>query len=318
MNTEEILFVLKQRVRVEDCCAADLDLPNYAFCLDGTSATGKTSIIQACGLPSTKVQRYINAINCDTYFPSMLGYVSEGLSLQLSPPWRVNDRSPLNCLEWRLFWSVASYLVDKHSDGSAGFDKDTGHLMDPEDERYVHEAFDALLNSYFYRDLRARIHGLAIIDSNVRRCDERRMKRNESTNDNLRSKWVWYTPLQNMMYKRLYPTAHIDLMWFDQEDSKCVFEAIAAFVCYMVESIKSKTSATTAVPNLPVCVKLPRNNDDYFIRNMSVHVDRQYARLKCRQIVREEEEKEVAMPICVNVAENDSVFSTAMYKKLNE
>lgn len=320
MNVEEIFSVLKQRINVEDCCQTDKSLPNYSFNLDGVSATGKTSIIESCGLPHSKVQRRINVINSDTYFPSMLGYVSEGMQAQLYPPWRINDRSPLNCIEWRLLWSLASHLVDKHGPGG-GFCAESGKIIEEEDAKYIDEAFDSLMNSYFYRDLRARLHGLAIIDSNVTRCNQRRSMRNESLNDVLRSKWPWYTPLQNIMYKKLYPNAYIDLMWFDHADDGNVFKAISKFIVYIVDNLKQQHEKIESLP-LPLPIVLPSNYNDYFLKNMSVHVDRNYARIKCKRILADEcseESMETMMPRCVEVYNVDEkkCITKALYRKLN-
>lgn len=327
MNVEEIFNVLKQRINIEDCCQTDSSLPNYAFNLDGTSATGKTSIVESCGLPYSKVQHRITVINSNTYFPSMLGYVSEGLQSQLYPPWRINDRSPLNCVEWRLLWSLASHLVDKHGP-TAGFCAETGQVLEEEDARYIDKAFDSLMASYFYRDLRARVHGLAIIDSNVTRCNQRRARRNESSSDVLRSQWAWYTPLQNIMYKKLYPNAHIDLMWFDHglqdNNSGYVFKAISKFICYVVGDLRQQKQQIESLP-LPLCLKLPNNYSDYFLKNMSVHIDRNYARRECKKILaaptedQSEQREESGWPRCVDVYNVDGkkCITKAMYSKLN-
>lgn len=81
---------------------------------------------------------------------------------------------------------------------------------------------------YVYAYFRSRINGVSLIDTDVERCDLRTI-RNESS-DVERSLWLFYTPLQNLIYQVLYPDAVIEMIWFDSCATDEVVAGIADFM----------------------------------------------------------------------------------------
>ena len=95
MNAHDIVEICKCRVNTREFIA-----PTHTLCVDGTSATRKSSVLTMTGYPVTKVQRFVNSLNPNTFFPSMIGYVASGVNLQNCGTPRFNDRSYLNVLAW--------------------------------------------------------------------------------------------------------------------------------------------------------------------------------------------------------------------------
>lgn len=250
--------------------------------VDGTSCTKKTATLNATGRPVTKVQRYNNAKNANTFGPSMIGYVMAGMvnqSIDKRP--KFNDRSPLNVLEWYLLWKLMDTYVVK-------FGNVRPHPSVPQMTGYLDEfrrLFTRLKSWYVYEHFRSRINGIAFIDSNVDRCDRLHAARNEGS-DNERAAWLFYTPLQNLMYEILYPEAIIDMDWFNDATTDVVVEGVAVFLDNLLRNTTRRTvveEPTFTVQLAPPVVWV--RGQDFTMHNMSTHVYRSVGRAGVKRIL---------------------------------
>jgi hypothetical protein len=273
MEIQEIINLCKTRVSIDEVLIAN----THTICLDGTSATKKSSILNATGKKITKIQKIFNVINADTYFPSNIGYIAAGIVSQNQGEPHFNDRSFLNVLEWNILWKIineyAWYMGNTNPENNA----DAKPLI----EKYI-RIFESLKESYFYKIMRSQINALAFIDSDVRRCDEVRMQRNTGS-DLQRSRWKFYTYLQNLMYVTLYPNSYIDMAWFGNSDINNVRTGIA---CWLNELL---AEAEKRFPRKNIIVpmrqfKLPDIKHDYTLGNFTTHVYRSMGRVKCKQL----------------------------------
>lgn len=288
--------------------ARDVNEPSLALCIDGTSATRKTTVLERTTLPVRKVQRFTTVCNSNTYYPSMIGYIAAGINQQNTGKGpHLNDRSYLNTLEWNILWRLMDDYVTRQGntdptattvddDDDDNNNEEEGATTEEEikNQRYellqgYRQAFRDLAASYHYRALRRKFRSIAFIDSNVKRCDEIRMRRNVGT-DRERSLWQFYTPLQNLMYETLYPDAHIDLAWFDDveqqegDDGEVVINALAIWINRLVQRLASSTTTTITTPHYAFHLPLVDLKRDYTLRNMEVHVYRSLGRLATRKI----------------------------------
>lgn len=229
-----------------------------------------------------QVQRFVNSVNTDSFFPSTIGYIASGIVTQNHGEPHFNDRSFLNVLEWNLLWKV----MDDYNNrlGNAAPDEN-----DPEINsllEHYRTLFENLRESYYYRFFRKAINAIAFIDSNVGRCDLLRLSRNEGS-DRERSYWRFYTPLQNLMYTTLYPDAHIDMAWFDDLDTfadpDTTQEGISAWLVSLLQYLVERNQGRLAVP----CVnyKLPRLKHDLNLSNITTHEYRSLGRFECRNLM---------------------------------
>lgn len=235
--------------------------------------------------PVSKIQRLVNTRNVDTYFPSMIGYVTSGTISMCTGDYHVNDRSPLNCLEWRLLWRVMDEYVNRF--GNIHPDTLIEH-GDVSIESYLNEVramFRALKGSYFYDMFRRDINALAIIDSCTNRCDMLHMRRNESS-DMERASWKFYTYFQNLMYRELYEGTYIDLNWFNHINDSSVVKGISHFIRFCMDKLKEFNIGTTVINKFHFPEKLPSTSKiDYNLENMKTHVYRSIARVNCRLLM---------------------------------
>lgn len=198
-------------------------LANAKLCLDGTSCTNKSTILRSSGLKVCKIQSKHKYINANTFGPSLIGYVMGGMEFvtNISRDMEIFDRSPLNVIEWRILWMIMDGYVKRFGNAE----------IDPDDDkckkyiRYTTIIFKHLYNSPFYQHFRRKLNVIAIIDSNIQRCDEMRSKRNIGS-DSERSKWKFYTHFQNLMYSTLYKDTCIDLNSFGNIDREIIISAI--------------------------------------------------------------------------------------------
>nr|WOJ45360.1 GrBNV_gp44-like protein [Apis mellifera nudivirus] len=278
--------------------AKDVNESSLALCIDGTSATRKTTVLERTTLPVRKVQRFTTVCNSNTYYPSMIGYIAAGINQQNTGKGpHLNDRSYLNTLEWNILWRIMDDYVTRQGNTDpldSATTTATANEEEEKNERYelmegYRQAFRDLAASYHYRALRRKFRAIAFIDSNVTRCDEIRMRRNVGT-DRERSLWQFYTPLQNLMYETLYPDAHIDLAWFDDieqqeaEDGDLVINALAVWINRLVQRLSASSSPPPITPHCPFHLPLVDAKRDYTLRNMEVHVYRSFGRLATRKI----------------------------------
>jgi hypothetical protein len=136
-----------------------------------------------------------------------MGYITGSIIEQFQysfPRSTVNDRSPLNALEWRTLWK----LMDKHL-------KKYGNIWDPENEVYIQSiknVFECLKSSHIYSTFRKQINAIALINTNVEYVSECMRNRGEGS-DVTRSEWAFYVPMQNIMYETLHRGRCVDLAW---------------------------------------------------------------------------------------------------------
>lgn len=253
---------------------------NNVLCVDGTSATKKTSILQRTGHQVTKIQKLAKFKNINRYFPSMLGYICTGLRTFKFGTMRLNDRSPLNPLEWHVLWCCMSdYFV-------------TNGNVYPTDLSKYESTMRKLKNSFFYEFFSKKINCLAFIDSNCARCDETRAKRNEGS-DAQRSKWCFYTPMQNMMYSVLYEGRIIDMAWFDEFSTEDVCMGISMWLRDLTNDM-AKLDIDRSVPLPKFSLPINHPDMDYASENMKAHAHRCIGRVGCKIINGECDKKNIA------------------------
>lgn len=268
---------------------------NYTLCVDGTSCTKKSSILNATGRLCTKISKMNNFQNTDTYFPSMIGYICRGmLSLREGGP-HFNDRSPLNVLDWAFLWRLLNDFLVSFGNVRPSFD-DEAHRP------FLENAVSMIQNfrdSYYRKMFSRQINCVVIIDSDVDRCDQLRMQRSESS-DYERSQWKFYTFFQNLMYKELYSGLCIDLTMFKETETDVVVEGIADF-CNMTLNNLIETRVRPSPRPLPVG-KLPTIACDYNLSNMETHIYRSVGRRACKAAVGINEEMHKYVPAYCNVS----------------
>lgn len=253
---------------------------NNVLCVDGTSATKKTTILQRTGRQITKIQKLAKFKNINRYFPSMLGYMCMGLRSFKLGTMRLNDRSPLNPLEWHVLWCCMSdYFVNN------------GNVQPTDLSKYT-IIMRKLKKSFFYEFFSREINCLAFIDSNTLRCDELRAKRNEGS-DAQRSTWRFYTPMQNMMYSVLYEGRVIDMAWFDEFTTDDVCQGIALWINDLVSDM-AKLNIDRTVPLSSLCLPINHPTMDYASENIKTHAYRCIGRIGCKIINNECDKKNVA------------------------
>lgn len=269
-----------------NACVANVNASLFAAAtntvtVDGTSCTKKTATLTATGRPVTKVQRYNNAKNANTFGASMIGYVTAGMVNQsIDARAKFNDRSPLNVLEWHLLWKLMDAYV-------AEFGNVRPHPDVPGMTRYLEDfgrAFARLKSWYVYEHFRSRINGVAFIDSDVDRCDRMLAARNEGS-DRERASWLFYTPLQNLMYEALYPGAVVDMGWFDDATADVVVEGVAAFLNHLLSSRSAVggDEPTFTVRLAPPVVSV--RDRDFTMHNIDAHVYRSVGRAGVKRIL---------------------------------
>lgn len=274
----KVLDVCQDRVNVADIVAT---AATNTICLDGTSCTKKTSILMATGYRVTKVQQSHPTHNPDTYFPSLIGYISAGLEDLCNVQPHYNDRSPLNVLDWYILWHAMDKFMRQFGNVRIDVDTNPGHA------EFVDE-FIGVFTKYrtvYYRELLNKtVTCIAIIDTNVDRVDELRCRRNQGS-DASRSKWRFYTQLQNIMYQTLYPDRYIDLAWFDDDSlysTATVVCGVASFLNTILNLLIQKPS-TQLVSFFPQC-KLPTLRTDYSLNNADTHIQRAAGRWTCKML----------------------------------
>lgn len=266
------------------------------LCVDGTSCCKKTSILNAIGiLPVLKVQKYRNIVNTTTYGPSTLGYVCSGMiDILKATEFRLMDRSPLNVLEWHVLWK----LIDKYV---KLFGNVTPNLKIEEHILFFNEfdvIFKSLKNSYFYDYFRQRLDTLAIIDSNIERCDNTHLKRSIGT-DVERAGWKFYTFMQNRMYSVLYD--YIDISWFDGEveNQKDVIVILASEIKQLLFKFTKKAALKDWKQfKLPISIV----NVDLTLRNFHTFVYRSIVRNHVNMIVTRQKQRLLQPPSFANIS----------------
>lgn len=274
---DRVIAICRERINVDDLLRT---ATTNTICLDGTSCTKKTSILNASGRVVTKVQQYNQCHNPDTFFPSMIGYISAGLiEMSNNPQPHYNDRSPLNVLDWYILWHAMDKFVVRFGNVRIDVAKKPTHA------EFVDELID-IFNKYrtiYYRcALNSNITCIAMVDSNIDRADMLRYERCQGS-DAQRSTWKFYTQLQNIMYTTLYPDRHIDLAWFDGcpgVDTNTVVQGVVSFLNDTLDKMGERP-ANKLSTFYPQC-KLPTIRTDYTLNNNHVHTQRAVGRWSCK------------------------------------
>lgn len=268
---------------------------NHTLCIDGTSCTKKSSILNATRRSFTKISRLNNFQNTDTYFPSMLGYICRGmLSLCEGGP-HFNDRSPLNVLDWAFLWRVLNDFLITFGNVRPNVE----NLKHLEFITNIESMVRNFRNSYYRKIYSTRINCIALIDSDLDRCDGLHKMRNESS-DCERAQWKFYTFFQNLMYRELYPGSYIDLVIFEDAPTDVVVEGIADF-CNMTLDHLIESRRNPCPRPLPVG-KLPTIVCDYNLVNMETHIYRSIGRRACKEAVGVQEDISKYIPAYCNVS----------------
>lgn len=213
----------------------------------------------------------------------MLGYVSAGILdvLSTAEP-TFMDRSPMNVLEWHFLWKFmhkfyteyGNVLPDPiHNEGHGLFFMEFDQIF--EDLKVYCKMYTRLLDI------------VCIIDSNIGRCDNDRLLRNQGT-DLERSSWRFYTFMQNRMYKRLHKC--IDLAWFDDVDELDCDTTIATIASCLKHVLMRFPRIPQRHYGRPdYCLPIPIQQDnDLTLRNYNTFVYREVIRQKARHTVKQD------------------------------
>lgn len=273
-SSEDIAAICRKHINL-----SLLSANNHTLCVDGTSCTKKTTILNKTADRYgnvSKIQHNYKVRNPDSFFPSMLGYMCDGVLAMLRGRPHFNDRAPTNVLEWHFLWSIMDNFVQMYGNVRPKMSLHAASL------KLYRQVFEQLKLTDYYKLFRNKTNGIAIIDSNLDRCDGLHLQRNEST-DAERGTWRFYTPLQNLMYETLYEGLYIDLAWFDEYsvDDFVIINGIAIF-CEETLDFLCNNRNVDHVP-LEDC-RLPTPSHDYYLSNITTHVYRSIGRWGCKRI----------------------------------
>lgn len=121
---------------------------------------------------------------------------------------------------------------------------------------------------------------IVIVNSDTKKCDLKRMARNNGS-DYERSNWLYYTYLQNRMYKLLHPI--IDLAWFD-EDKSDIVQIIVKAINTNAHHLTIKTPIYLKKYRLPSTVTEP-NGVDLVLQNYHTYAHREFARIDIQSVL---------------------------------
>lgn len=248
---------------------------SYSVSVDGTSATGKTTLVNGVanlsGKRCTKVSREHAIKNTNSCGVSMLSYAMCGIKM-MNIERIVLDRSPLNCIEWFLLWTMLHQWNAKF--GNMRFDESNKLHCDMLE--YFKQMFKSLMNNATYKTLRSKFNGFSIIGSDWNACDFRRTRRNNGS-DARRSTFKIYSFMQNVMYSELYPGQCIDIDWYTNTyNLKDILEGISMYISM---SLNGNTPPTMDMRSWPR-FKKPQNPNDIFEMTLRTDAERMLARVE--------------------------------------
>jgi hypothetical protein len=153
----------------------------------------------------------------------------------------IRDRKYLVAIEDAVPASLGSISTQPHrlahSLGRHGFaSRKKGNVWDEDGDvtqRSYIEIFEALRKNPTYVKFRSQVNDLILTNSNIDHVDILRTARAEGS-DIERSNWKFYTPLQNLMYKTLYPEQCVDLAWTSHLEPE---EALFSLRHFIIEHI---------------------------------------------------------------------------------
>jgi hypothetical protein len=246
------------------------------FCVDGTAACFKTTILEQLreqGYQVQKINKVSTSSNINTLGVAAMGYITRGIRLLNSSVVTFLDRSPLNPLQWHVLWSLFDLYVKTFKNVRPSEIKHTEDWKIFEGE--FRERFQMLQNSVWYKDFNNHIQGIAIIDSNTEYVRTRMSRRNRSS-DTERSQWMFYPELQNLMYQILY-TKCFDIA--DYDEPLTFQNAVVQYLKDVAEELK--TAETTF---FPTTYHLPVHSLDLPWLNLHSHVYRTLGKAHVKQI----------------------------------
>ncbi|AYP97936.1 GrBNV gp44-like protein-like protein [Mauternbach virus] len=289
LTEQEIFEICMKRVQYKK-----LNAPNHTLAIDGTSCTMKTSILNKTGYPITKVQRNHRIQNPDTFGPSMIGYVCAGINDSFGTVPHFSDRSPMNVIDWHILWKFMDRYLTRFGNVAPN-EKNAEMTLQ---FNMFRTGFRAYREKCEIKNLVANINCIAIVDTNILRCDEMRLIRNRANSDIERSTWKFYTFMQNLMYMELYPDLYIDMAWFHNSEADKIVYGVSKFfntvLNHLIKTIKPSTC------NL-YKYSLPTIRHDYNLSNITVHAYRSIGRWGCRTLIGNDEELRLRMPVYLEV-----------------
>jgi hypothetical protein len=265
LTIDGVFALCKQQVKTDLLTAHTANL-----CVDGTSCTKKTSILAVTKRLVLKTSRMgVSNENTDSNGPCMLGHFTAGTYEVLGSPLHLHDRAPNSAHIWYVYWSLFNILKEQ---GNRDYFPD--YVLD-----HVRAVFGTLIQSHIFDHITGQqFNTIALVDSDVDRCDRLRTKRNCGS-DAERSKWGIYTPLQNCLYQALYPGLYIDMAWFGPTDDSIVVQGVAKFLIAVQDGLVKRFGMPSGKPPFTL-LSMPTAGDDITLANMRVHMERSLARVQ--------------------------------------
>ncbi len=177
---------------------------NTVWCIDGVSATGKSSVFE--NIVKTNKTLYLASHNTNN--ACALGYFFTSLEQMLKnhKESTIYDRTPFNNYTWMSIWSVLSRIVMDYRNNrsnSRNSNISTDEILEAASEFVVRcnnlsdylNAMSTELEEFMY----SQTNNIIIVDSNEDAARKRLQNRGEGS-DVQRSKWADYIKLQNLFY----------------------------------------------------------------------------------------------------------------------
>lgn len=205
----------------------------------------------------------------------------------------IHDRTLYNNGDWYILWQ----FMDSYNEmfGNEEYNCGDTELHKLFKKKFEH-AFNLYSKTHAFQFFRKRSNVLILINSNSAQVDRIRSERGISS-DYERSKWKFYTDLQNEMYKLLYPDCHIDYAWFSNaklDDIKygitqCIHRLMDDYQYTIMDSLLKLKSKR-------VDLKLPTPTynvfgveNDFYLNNMKTHVYRESLKRIGKNIINDDD-----------------------------
>lgn len=249
----------------------------YSVSIDGTSATCKTTIVQTtakyANVKSNKVSKEYPIKNTNTMGGAMLGYAMCGVKM-MNRSRIVMDRSPLNCYEWYVLWTMMNEFNAKFGNVEYN-ERNSDHA---EMIRRFKTYFEDMLKYEPYMKIRNLFVGYSIIDSDWKAVDARRTRRGTGS-DVHRSTFQIYSFMQNLMYECLYPDRCIDLNDYRSMNYE-LKEIVEGIAMYIALSFKGDAKPRMNVDEIKY--RYPLNPSDNWGRFVKADAERTLIRVESK------------------------------------
>lgn len=285
---------LRNIPNVRDACPVSRQL-----CLDGTSACGKSTILEHVvrlaardgkKYEITKMPRLMSVNQPNSNPVEMLGTMLAGIHASKDLKAHLTDRGPLNNFEWYVTWQ----LLDQH--------RGAGEFTKPIADTCIARYRD-LANSLPYRRMfRPQMQIVTLYDSDVDSCNARRLKRGEGSDAERTLNMPIYTPIQNLMYG---PESGLHALTIDLQDLRGNFgtklRSVARFLYCLMQFLESFEQR---IPLMKVArVPIPTAKRDYRLSCVGEHARRTLIRSRARAIAEDAAEAINHSEIRANVPE---------------